>query len=106
MGSSQTNPSSASSGRPDGWRPIESAPKDGTLVRLTWMDEGEPADMAVMAWGHIQRNGLFPDVCGMWVSPCGQVTWNADDGAGPTHWKPLSDGALGRQGNTSGKSTV
>jgi hypothetical protein len=72
------------------WHPIETAPKDGTVIELTWMDGDAPQEIWPMQWGHIQRNGLFPDALGMWVSPDGSVTWNgtADDD-GPTHWRPV-----------------
>jgi hypothetical protein len=70
------------------WLPIDTAPKDGTVIELTWMDGGKPQEIWPMQWGHIQRNGLFPDSVGMWVATDGSVTWNgsAEDG-GPTHWR-------------------
>ena len=72
------------------WRPIESAPKDGSLVYLTWMLDGKPQEMFPMRWGHIQRNGLFPGLVGMWVANDGSYTWNDSDPDGaPTHWAPI-----------------
>jgi hypothetical protein len=74
------------------WQPIETAPKDGRPIRLTWMEGDEPQEIWTMQWAHIQKNGLFPGVVGMWVTPCGGITWNADNGAGgPTHWQPLQE---------------
>ena len=72
------------------WQPIESAPKDGSIIMLTWMENGQPQEQWPMQWGHIQRNGLFPKTVGMWIVPDGSLTWNgtAQDG-GPTHWRPL-----------------
>jgi hypothetical protein len=76
------------------WKPIASAPRDGTLVRVGWK---EPTDTKmqehfVMQWGHIQRNGLVGDHVGMWVSPCGGFTWSeADQDGAPTHWCELED---------------
>ena len=69
------------------WKDIETAPKDGRLVRVGWKEAGD-TDMQewfTMRWGHIQQNGLFPGVVGMWVSPDGSFTWQEKDG-GPTHW--------------------
>lgn len=72
------------------WQPIETAPKDGSVIVLSWHEGGEAQESFIMQWGHIQKNGLFPRNTGMWVSPDGSMTWNgsADDG-GPTHWMPL-----------------
>jgi len=71
------------------WRTIESAPRDGRIVYLTWMEGGVPQEIWPMQWGHIQKNGLFPGVTGMWIAPDGSVTWNEADPAGaPTHWRP------------------
>ena len=48
----------------------------------------QPQEIWPMQWGHIQRNGLFPDVVGIWVSPGGSVTWNESDPYGaPNHWR-------------------
>lgn len=73
----------------DEWLPIDSAPKDGRVIDLTWMEDGKPAEIWPMQWGHIQRNGLFPANTGMWVTPDGSITWNGDpNDHGPTHWRP------------------
>lgn len=71
------------------WQPIDTAPKDGTLVRLCWMDDGLANDQVIMQWGHIQQNALFPGKVGMWVAKNGVMTWNDDGEGGPTHWMPL-----------------
>lgn len=72
------------------WKTIESAPKDGTIIILTWLDDNKPQDQFAMQWAHIQRNGLFPGKVSMWTTPNGSFTWNDDDPAGaPTHWIPV-----------------
>lgn len=73
----------------EGWFPLETAPKDGTVVELTVFDNGKPYEIWPMKWGHIKRNGLFPDQVGMWMTPDGEITWGGtEDQGGPTHWRP------------------
>ncbi|MEN6621463.1 MAG: hypothetical protein ABFD50_07950 [Smithella sp.] len=72
------------------WRPISEAPKDGSLIQLTWMENGKPQEIYTMQWGHIQKNGLYPGVVGMWVDPGGNFTWNESNPEGaPTHFRYL-----------------
>lgn len=81
------------------WLPIDGAPKDGRVIDLTWMEGGVPQEIWPMQWGHIQRNGLFPENTGMWVAPDGSVTWNGGpDNGGPTHWRAVRDQSQGGEG--------
>lgn len=75
------------------WKPIDTAPTDGTVVLLTAIeDDGELFEVWPMQWAHIQQNGLFPGRVGMWTHPSAGMTWNGDaDGGGPTHWHPMPD---------------
>lgn len=62
------------------WRPIESAPKDGTRLMLAKI-VGHPANPTALWWACA---GLWSDRWNNWndgVEPCGL--------AGPTHWLPL-----------------
>ena len=72
----------------DDWKDIRYAPKDGTLIRLCHMYKGEIEGQAIMRWGHIQRNVLFPNTVGMWVTENGYFTWQdvVTEEGGPTHW--------------------
>jgi hypothetical protein len=70
------------------WQTIDTAPRDGTLIRVGWKGphDAEMQEWFTMRWGHIQQNGLFSGVVGMWVAPDGSFTWNESGGFGPTHW--------------------
>lgn len=72
------------------WQPIETAPRDGTEVLLTWMEaDGQPQDIVGLAWDPEKENGFFPGVVGMWSAKSGNYTWCDAHGYGPTHWAPI-----------------
>lgn len=58
----------------DVWQPIETAPRDGTVITLT---NAERNEVYWMQWNAINS---------VWVCPYGRFTWI--DG-GPTHWRTL-----------------
>lgn len=73
---------------PEGYRPIDTAPRDGTPVQL-WAEDAD-VNGAVMKWNPTGRNAVFqPDVDGIWELLGGGMTWSEARGFGPTHWRPL-----------------
>jgi hypothetical protein len=60
-----------------GWRPIETAPKDGRAILAHYV---EPSSHS------IEWYGITRFEAGDWQD----LPWSAD-GARPTHWKPLPD---------------
>jgi hypothetical protein len=66
----------------NGWRPIETAPKDGTAVLLGGCSPG-PA-IRIGWWG----NGRYLSRTRGWER---DWTTGADYGFAPTHWMPLPD---------------
>lgn len=72
-----------------GWLPIHTAPRDGTIVLLAGLDDrGEVEVSAPMRWNPTRENGLFPGVVGFWELSDGSMTWH-DEEHGPTHWQPV-----------------
>lgn len=75
----------------DGWLPIESAPRDGTIV-LVWtaVSAGEIRGISRSAKGHAdiaRYSDGRSDYLGDWWDCCGgdyYSTW-----CQPTHWQPL-----------------
>jgi hypothetical protein len=67
------------------WRPISSAPRDGTLIEV--MDED--AGRFHMRWNKDGFNQLFSQNHGLWETEGAGLTWTEDDGMGPTYWRPI-----------------
>lgn len=68
------------------YRPIETAPRDGTVIEVACPGEEGPFEMR---W---TKSGFNPSVSkqfGLWVDIWGNFTWCEDHGFGPTHWRPL-----------------
>lgn len=87
---------------PAGWKPISSAPKDGSLILLGCPDEGPDGRPALCLPGHWLKGwGDAPDEKGQddgWVAVTfndffpGRSFGNPDymyEGSQPTHWMPL-----------------
>lgn len=75
------------------WQPIDTAPKDGSVVTLTWMEEGKPQEIYPgMVWNAFAGNAMVQSGKGIWCirSSDGkiQLTWSEEDVDGaPTHWR-------------------
>lgn len=69
------------------WLPIESAPRDGRVIRVTDLDTCS----AEMAWSPSGFNPLVSRRPGIWEATDRSFTWSEDAGAGPTHWRPCDD---------------
>ncbi len=67
------------------WQPIDTAPRDGTVITI-----GDDEENYRMFWDPEGRNEIFaPGVVGLWVSEGKNFTWRESAG-GPTHWRPAS----------------
>lgn len=71
------------------WQPIETAPRDGTLIRLRFGEDAE----TVGAWQpfpDINYPWLFLEKFGSWPNDSYYGTNRSVDGAcGPSHWAAL-----------------
>ena len=76
------------------WQPISTAPRDGTEVDLTWMEDGKPQEVFPMRWQLFRAGGGW----GIWammgrVSGALLCTWTEEDPDGaPTHWRARNVG--------------
>lgn len=66
------------------YRPIATAPRDGTIVDVLAEDCGPYR----MKWNGAGVNPLVSLKAGIWEAVDGAFTWSEDRGAGPTHWRP------------------
>lgn len=67
---------------PGDWFPIDTAPRDGTLVRLT--ADNYPIEMYAR-WQATEPN-LIMGTLGTWAEDGDGSTWSEGLGTGPTHW--------------------
>jgi hypothetical protein len=78
------------------WQLIETAPRDGTEIELTWMENGRPQEIYPMRWNFFAGNKLVQDHKGIWAlhnrdNNAIMATWSEQDPDGaPTHWRPIS----------------
>lgn len=68
----------------EGWRPISSAPKDGTPILIT-----RPTDFMLEEGWHVVRwGGAYDDIDCVWLVEDGKHQ-HALRGPDPSHWQPL-----------------
>jgi len=85
----------ADSAPPVDFLPINTAPRDGTVIEVAAFDsKGQLEASADMRWRDDTTNGLFSGVVGFWITPdwpgSDSLTWNeSDPDAAPTHWRPV-----------------
>ena len=72
----------------DDYRPIATAPRDGTLIEV--MDP--EAGAFPMRWNPEGFNMAFSRKPGLWESVAADVTWTEDNDCGPTMWRPYKPG--------------
>ena len=75
------------------FRPIDSAPRDGTLIEIMDEDVGS----FLMRWNPAGRNALVSKQAGIWEAHDGSMTWCEDDGFGPTWWRPAPSQQRGEE---------
>jgi len=73
----------------DDWRPIETAPRDGTTIEVFDEDCGR----FIMRWNPSGFNEIASLQQGIWECPGNNFTWSEDRGAGPSYWRPLQSDA-------------
>lgn len=67
---------------PEGWEPIETAPKDGTSILIFYKGQAIEASWGVVETASWEEGGS--EYC-WWQSDLNHL----DDGSEPTHWMPL-----------------
>ena len=74
----------------DDYRPIDTAPRDGTFVEVACPGEFGPFEMR---WNPAGFNPIASLRPGLWETRGGGLTWSEDRGGGPTHWRPIRGAA-------------
>jgi hypothetical protein len=70
------------------FRPIDTAPRDGSVIEVMSDDGFGPFEMLWNPAGHNPLVSTEDD--GLWECPGGNFTWCEDAGMGPTHWRPVA----------------
>jgi len=68
------------------WKPIETAPKDGTVILLA---DNEMENIVEMRWDATMTNGLYTGEEGFWTTPDRSMTWDHRGGFGPDKWMQI-----------------
>lgn len=82
-----TNPNTTTEG---GWQDISTAPRDGTLILVSFGSKGVRA----VSWGHPWEDEVTPEN-GLWCvdddkhGPYALRGYNDDGPTAPSHWMPL-----------------
>jgi|TARA_R110002124_G_scaffold204511_1_gene370898 hypothetical protein len=74
------------------YKPIETAPKDGTHIILASMeDDGTIGEsFGPMMWFAEANNPPFQHINGIWMTPNKDMAWSICDPDGaPTHWSKM-----------------
>lgn len=68
---------------------IETAPRDGTFIRVWAFDDGVVEGPFEMQWDENATNALVGSHKGLWITRDRGFTWDESRGAGPTHWEHI-----------------
>lgn len=69
------------------WKPIATAPRDGTVIQVRSKDG---ATAARMRWSKTSMNlQIRENISGIWEAESGQLTWSEHRGFGPDEWAPI-----------------
>lgn len=75
------------------WQSMDTAPRDGSMIDLTWMDNDRPQEIYPMCWNQFAENQIVQRGKGIWAihsktNGALLMTWCEQDPDGaPTHWR-------------------
>lgn len=83
-----------------GWKPIDTAPRDGTAIMARCVQEGKVAWEAIASWKTIYQGSLFDAATGQRIPEEEIIGWTFTEvdllTPVPTHWQPLFPRGGGR----------